>query len=93
MAGGFGGRMDTYLWMAETLCYSPVTITALLIGYAPIQKKSFKKESLKTKKPGKKQFRTTLDGTPESPERTQGQHKPKVSRLEVLFSRGEPQGH
>ena len=86
--------MDTYLCMAETLCCSSVTITTLLIGYGPKQqKKSFKKESLTTKKPGKKQFRTTLDDTPESPERTQGRHKPKISRLEVLFSRGEPQGH
>ena len=57
-----------------------------------LKKKSFKKESLKTKKPGKKQFRTTLDDTPKSPERTQGRHKPEVSRLEALFSQGEPQG-
>ena len=90
---GFGGRIDTYLCMDETLCCSPVTITTLLIGYALIKKKkSFKKESLKTKKPGKKQFRTTLDDTPKSPERTQGRHKPEVSRLEALFSQGEPQG-
>ena len=38
---GFGGRIDTYLCMAETLCCSPVTITTLLIGYALIKKKKF----------------------------------------------------
>ena len=33
--------MDTCTRMAESLCYSPETITALLIGYIPIQKKKF----------------------------------------------------
>ena len=33
--------MDTCTRMAESLRYSPETITALLIGYIPIQKKKF----------------------------------------------------
>jgi len=35
--------------MAESLCYSPETITTLLIGYTPIQNKNFKLK--KKKKP------------------------------------------
>ena len=31
------GRMDTCIYMAESLHSSPETITTLLIGYAPIQ--------------------------------------------------------
>ena len=31
------GRMDACICMAESLYYSPETITALLIGYTPIQ--------------------------------------------------------
>ena len=49
-------------------------------------------KNLTTKKPQKKQFQATLDGIPETPERTQGLLKLKVSRLEVFFSRGESQG-
>ena len=41
---GVWGRMDTCICMAESLHHSPETITALLIGYTPIQnlKKLFK---------------------------------------------------
>ena len=34
------GRKDTYMCMAEALCYSPETITTLLIGYAAAAAKS-----------------------------------------------------
>ena len=33
------GRVDAYIFMAEALCCSPGSITALLIGYMPIQNK------------------------------------------------------
>ena len=36
--------MDTCMCVAESPCYSPEMITALLIGYTPIQKKSWKKK-------------------------------------------------
>ena len=36
MGGKFGGRMDTYICMAESLCCLPENSTALLIGYTPI---------------------------------------------------------
>ena len=36
---GVWGRLDTCIYMAEPLCCSPETITALLTGYIPIQKK------------------------------------------------------
>ena len=39
---GFGGRMDTCIYMAEFLCCSPETTTTLLIYYTPIQNKKFK---------------------------------------------------
>ena len=42
--------MDTCTCMAESLCYSPETITTLLIGYSPIQNKKFKKKDIKRKK-------------------------------------------
>ena len=41
---GVWGRMDTYIHMAESLCCSPETITALLIGYTSIQNKKFKRK-------------------------------------------------
>ena len=41
---GVWGRMDTCVRMAESLCYSPETITALLIGYTSIQNKKFLKK-------------------------------------------------
>ena len=37
------GRTDTCICVAETLHYLPETIAALLIGYAPIKNKKFKK--------------------------------------------------
>ena len=37
MGGGFRGRMDTLIHMAESLHCSPETITTLLIDYTPIQ--------------------------------------------------------
>ena len=33
MGGEFGGRMDTGICMAESLCCLPETITTVLIGY------------------------------------------------------------
>ena len=39
MGGEFGGRMDTCICMAESLCCLPETITTLLIGYSPVQNK------------------------------------------------------
>ena len=38
---GDWGRMDTCIYMAESLCCSPKTVTALLISYMSIQIKSF----------------------------------------------------
>ena len=40
---GVWRRMDTWICMADSLWYSPETVTALLIGYAPIQNKKLKK--------------------------------------------------
>lgn len=34
---GVRGRLCTYVYMAESLHYSPETITKLLIGYTPTQ--------------------------------------------------------
>ena len=42
---GVWGRMDTRIFMAEHLCCPPETITTLLIGYTPIQRKKFKKKT------------------------------------------------
>ena len=39
---GVQGRMDTCICMAESLCYSPETITTLLISYTLIQNKKLK---------------------------------------------------
>ena len=36
---GVWGRIDTCARMAESIGYSPETITTLLIGYTPIQNK------------------------------------------------------
>ena len=41
---GVWGRMDTCIFMAESLHCSPETITALLIDYTPIQNKKLKKK-------------------------------------------------
>ena len=43
MGGGLG-MMDTGIRVAETLHYLPATITALLIGYNPIQNKKVRKK-------------------------------------------------
>ena len=37
---GVWGRKDTFTCMAEFLCSPPETITTLLIGYTPTQKKN-----------------------------------------------------
>ena len=34
--------MDSGIWVAESLCYSPEMTTVLLIGHTPIQNKKFK---------------------------------------------------
>ena len=39
---GVWRRMDTCVWMAESLCCPPETITTLLIGYIPMQNKKSK---------------------------------------------------
>ena len=40
---GVWGRINTCICMAESLHWSPGTITVLLIGYTPIQNKKLKK--------------------------------------------------
>ena len=49
---GIWGRINTSICMAESLCCSPETITALLIGYNPIQNKkvNFKKRAFLEKR-------------------------------------------
>ena len=39
---GVWGRMDTCICMSESLCYSPETVTTLLIGYTLIQSKKWR---------------------------------------------------
>ena len=41
---GGGGRMDTCICMAESLCCPPETITTFLISYTPTQNKNLKKK-------------------------------------------------
>ena len=41
---GVGRRMNTCICMAESLCCPPETITALLIGYAPIENKKLEQK-------------------------------------------------
>ena len=43
MGEGFGGEWITCICIAESLRWSPETITTLLIAYIPIQNKKFKK--------------------------------------------------
>ena len=43
-------EMDTCICMAESLCCPPETITALLIGYTPIQNKKVLKNKIWEKK-------------------------------------------
>ena len=47
---GFWARMDTCLYMADSICCSSETITTLLISYNPIQNKKFKKQKEPKKK-------------------------------------------
>ena len=45
MGGHFGGKwIHVYIYMVESLCCSPETLTTLLIGYTPIQNTKFKKK-------------------------------------------------
>ena len=46
LRGVGGGGMDTWICMAESLHCPPETITMLLIGYTPIQKRKLKKSKL-----------------------------------------------
>ena len=39
---GVWGRMDTCIFMTESLCCPSETVTTLLIGYTPIQNKKLK---------------------------------------------------
>ena len=43
---GFWDRMDTCIYIAESLHCSPETITTLLIDYTPIQNKKLKKKKM-----------------------------------------------
>ena len=45
MGGEFVGRMDTCIYMTESLPCSPETVTTLLISYAPTQNKKFKRKT------------------------------------------------
>ena len=36
VGGEFGGKMDAYVCMAESLCCPPESVTTLLICYTPI---------------------------------------------------------
>ena len=58
---GFRGRMDTCIYMAESLHSSTETITTLLISYTSIQKfknkNKKKKKKRKKEKKGKKSFK------------------------------------
>ena len=44
MGGEFEKKMDTHIWIAESLHRSPETITTLLVSYTPVQNKKFKGE-------------------------------------------------
>ena len=44
---GVLGRMDTCIWMAESLHSSPETITTLLTGYTSIPNKKFTVKKIK----------------------------------------------
>ena len=49
MGGKFKGECICVLCMAESLCYSPETITTMLTGYNPIQNKKLKEKTKPTK--------------------------------------------
>ena len=40
--------MDTCICLAESLRFSPQTITTLTVGYTPVQNKKFKKKKCKS---------------------------------------------
>ena len=48
------GRIHAYIHMAESLCCSPETITALLISYTPIQNKMLQNKNNNTARKKKK---------------------------------------
>ena len=37
MGGGVGGEMDACIFMVESFCSAPETVTTLLISYAPVK--------------------------------------------------------
>ena len=45
------GRTDTCIYLAESLCCPPETITALLISYPPKQNKKFRMKTKKSQQP------------------------------------------
>ena len=53
---GIWGRTDTFICMAESLCFPPETITTLFISYTPKLNKKFQKiKDLKKKKRSEQQ--------------------------------------
>ena len=50
---GVWGRKDAYICMAEFLCCSPETTTALLIDFTPMQNNKFNNEKKRTKRKNK----------------------------------------
>ena len=50
---GVWGRKDAYICMAEFLCCSPETTTALLIDSTPMQNNKFNNEKKRTKRKNK----------------------------------------
>ena len=62
---GVWGQVDTCICMAEPLSCSLEIITALLIGYIPIQSKKFK--NIKIKMPYTKQFCIKHERTNQQP--------------------------
>ena len=43
---GVWRRMDTWIWMAECLCFPPKSIITLLMGYTPIRYKKLSQKKL-----------------------------------------------
>ena len=96
---GPSGRMDTCICMAESLPFSPETITALLIGYAPIQNKVLKKRNNQRGKESRQSIslravalcsglgaRTQGAGSPASPL----QHLPQALPVPCAYPRTAP---
>ena len=61
IGGEFGGRMDTCICMAESLCSPHETITTLLINCSPIENKIFKKQTKNKRRKKKKQANKKLN--------------------------------